>query len=326
MKSTTELRSLFDSELKSALRPLEIERKKLRNQYIVFGLGITISIVLAVVFFRFNRPFWGSAIGLISTVTFFILIQLTNTKREKYRKLYKESVVRVILQIINPEWQYRPDYCVARENYFHSQLFDTPLNRYSGDDLVYGSLEETGFQMSELHTEYEVETSDSNGNTSKEWRTIFKGLFAFADFNKEIKGKTIVVPDTGENLLSYFGLEFQALCSQGEIVKLENVEFEKYFKVFGSDQIEARYVLTPIMMESLVKIRKKYNRYVYFSFIGSRVYMAIYYKKDMFEPRIFKSGIRFNDMLQMNEQFGAIETLIRELNLNTRIWTKPNPT
>jgi len=80
------------------------------------------------------------------------------------------------------------------------------------------------------------------------------------------------------------------------------------------------------MMESLVKIKKKYNRYVYFSFIGSRVYMALYYKKDMFEPRIFKSGISFNLMAQMNEQFGAIETLIRELNLNTRIWTKPMPT
>ena len=46
------------------------------------------------------------------------------------------------------------------------------------------------------------------------------------------------------------------------------------------------------------------------------------FNKDLFEPRILKSGVRFEDMEQMNEQFNLIQTLIHEMNLNTRIWTK----
>jgi hypothetical protein len=72
----------------------------------------------------------------------------------------------------------------------------------------------------------------------------------------------------------------------------------------------------------MVNIYKKYKRPVYFSFIGSRVYVAMSFNKDLFEPRILKSGVRFEDMEQMNSQFSLIQTLIHEMNLNTRIWTK----
>jgi hypothetical protein len=50
--------------------------------------------------------------------------------------------------------------------------------------------------------------------------------------------------------------------------------------------------------------------------------VALYNKKDLFEPRIFGSGVRFEDVLLMNEQFRTVQMIVRELNLNTRIWTK----
>ena len=75
-------------------------------------------------------------------------------------------------------------------------------------------------------------------------------------------------------------------------------------------------------MESIVNIHKKYKKRVYFSFIGSRVYVAMSFNKDLFEPRILKSGVRFEDMEQMNDNFSLIQVIIHEMNLNTRIWTK----
>jgi hypothetical protein len=76
------------------------------------------------------------------------------------------------------------------------------------------------------------------------------------------------------------------------------------------------------MMEAMVQIRKKYKREMYYSFVGSRVYIAMSFAEDLFEPRIFKSGVRFEDMETMSEHFGIIETIVHEMNLNTRIWTK----
>ena len=46
------------------------------------------------------------------------------------------------------------------------------------------------------------------------------------------------------------------------------------------------------------------------------------FDEDLFEPRIIRSGVRFEDMEQMNEQFKLMQVLIHEMNLNTRIWTK----
>jgi hypothetical protein len=76
------------------------------------------------------------------------------------------------------------------------------------------------------------------------------------------------------------------------------------------------------MMEAMIRIVEVYGKKVYFSFIGSRVYFAIMISRDLFEPRIFTSGVRFEDVERMNRNFGIIETLIHEMNLNTRIWTK----
>ena len=103
---------------------------------------------------------------------------------------------------------------------------------------------------------------------------------------------------------------------------MENVAFEKLFVVYGTDQIEARYILTPAIMEAMIRIVEVYGKRVHFSFIGSRVYVAIMIDQDLFEPRIFSSGVRFEDVERMNRNFGIIETLIHEMNLNTRIWTK----
>ena len=112
------------------------------------------------------------------------------------------------------------------------------------------------------------------------------------------------------------------MSGRGELVKLENVEFEKEFVVYGTDQIEPRYILTPVMMEKMLALIEKYGHVMHFSFIGSRVYCAMSVSKDMFEPRLFSSGVRFEDVQEMHDYFAFIEVIIQEMNLNTRIWTK----
>lgn len=320
MKSTTELRTLFENQLKPSLQSLEGKRKKLMFKYIGFYSGIIISFASVWILTKYSDfAFYG---GLTGILTFVILLLITRSEKSDYRREYKQRVVKAILHLINPEWSYQPDNCISEKDYRKSELFTTSYDRYNGDDLVFGTIEKTDFQISELHTEYKRTTSSGKGNRHTEWHTIFKGLLAHAEFNKEIGGKTIVLPDTAEKLFGFFGQKIQSLSGRGKLIKMENVEFEKLFVVYGSSQIESRYVLTPTMMESLINIRNKFNRYVYFSFIGSKVYVALYYSKDMFEPRIFETGVRFEDMQRMSEQFRTIQTIIRELKLNTRIWTK----
>ena len=70
-----------------------------------------------------------------------------------------------------------------------------------------------------------------------------------ADFNKNFNGHTVVLPDTAEKILGKFGQSLQSMSSRGELVKLEDPEFEKEFCVYGDDQVEARYILSPALMK-----------------------------------------------------------------------------
>ena len=44
---------------------------------------------------------------------------------------------------------------------------------------------------------------------------------------------------------------------KGEKVNLESVEFSKVYDIFGDDQVESRYILTPSFMERLLKYNQK---------------------------------------------------------------------
>ena len=321
MKSIDELKDLFENKLTPNLESLEVQRKSLLKKVILI---IIIVVATGLIFFVGNTSpnlsflFYLIPIGVIALV---YLIYKALLAQNLYRDEFKEKVVRTIVNLINPDWKYDPYDHITQEQYKKSKLFTKGVDRYKGDDLVTGVMDKTDFRLSELHSEYKTTTTDKHG-TKTTWHTIFKGLFAHIDFNKEIIGETIVLPDTAEKLFGSFGRKLQSMSSRGKLIKLENIEFEKLFVVYGSDQIEARYILTPAMMEAMVNIVKRYNKDVFFSFIGSRVYFAIGFNDDLFEPRMFKSGVRFEDMSKMNEQFGIIQTIIHEMNLNTRIWTK----
>lgn len=320
MKSTEELHKLYESDLKPALQAIEGKRKNLLTKYIICIVGALASFAAAFFLAETYIIVFYLAIAAILGLGAYLFF-IVKKEQRAYRAIFKQDVVKEIVNLINPDWQYNSDGRISESDYNSSQLFNRRLDKYEGDDLVTGIMEKTDFRFSELHTQYKTTKTNSEGKTETEWHTVFKGLFAHADFNKEIKGRTFVLPEHASKQFNKFGMSIDD-GGKTELVKLENPVFEKIFKVYGTDQIESRYVLTPTMMEAMVNIYKKYKRRVYFSFIGSRVYVAMSFNKDLFEPRILKSGVRFEDMEQMNSQFSLIQTLIHEMNLNTRIWTK----
>ncbi len=318
MKSVEELKALYESELKPQLTGLEKKRKTIKRFSRWGGL-------IAIFSFIFIRLIPNQTILIVVSILAIIAVLYLLIKGGmmyfSYRKEFKKEVVTKIIDLINPDYNYNADKHISTNNFIQSKLFSHTPDRVRGDDYVSGTIEKTDFEFSELQAEYKT-TTTKDGKTETSWHTIFAGLFFHADFNKHIEGTTFVLPDVAEKLLGKFGQKFQKSFSKGKLVKLENPEFEKKFVVYSSGQQEARYILTPVMMEAMVSLQNKYKRKMHFSFIGERVYCAIKFNKGLFEPRIRKSGVNFNDVEEMYHLFGLIETIITEMNLNTRIWTK----
>ena len=68
-------------------------------------------------------------------------------------------------------------------------------------------------------------------------------------------------------------------------VGLEDPEFTKQYSVFTTDQVEARYLLDPVMMEKIINLHMSCmaNSYA-MSVIGKQVFIMIGREVDLFEP------------------------------------------
>jgi hypothetical protein len=318
MHSIEKLQSLYDSELLNELTSLEQARKAIRSNYIKAIIAFLVAGVCA--FCVSNEVLLSVAVPLMLAALGYIVYVLVKSRRnvKQFKADFKRQVVQKIIQFIDPTWKYYPQNAISKSDYTKSELFLKSFDKYKGDDLIEGKIEKTDFKCSELHTQYIKKTKDK-----EEVITIFKGLFFHADFNKNFSGKTFISTDhTGKILGSMIGDFFEQFTRNEDLVKLENPEFEKAFVVHSTDQIEARYILTPKIMERVINFKNTVGVPVVFSFVGSRVYCAISFKTALFEPKIFRSNINFDDVKQMYELFKINEIIIQELNLNTRIWTK----
>jgi len=318
-------------ELEPILRELEQDRTQQVSQFAQITLwSVVVGGVLSLMLALFRAGAWS----LVPLGIALIVIAATYaTKADAWRRAFKERVMYHLVKYFNPNLQYHPHGSISPREYELSMLFHNSPDpdRYQGEDLIEGVIDKTDIRLSELHTQYKQVTYDSKGRRHEQWITIFRGLFISADFHKHFQGITLVLPDTEQSWLGGFGQWLQSLSAKlgnqpGELVKMEDPEFERLFKVFSTDQIEARYILTPSMIRRILEFRARTNAPVRLSFIASRVFIAIPTAHNYFEPPSFFAPA--NKLLEPEtlahyfEELRFALAVVDELNLNTRIWTK----
>jgi len=145
-----------------------------------------------------------------------------------------------------------------------------------------------------------------------------------ADFPKHFSGHTVVLPDFAQRTFgSLIGQFLQsANFSRAQLVKLDNPEFEKFFVVYATDQIEARYILSHSMMQRIVRFRKKVGHEVSISFVEGEVYIAVHYNKDTLEPAIYESLLNYKVAKEYIETLYFALGVVFELQLNKKLWSK----
>lgn len=315
-----------NAQLLESLSILEPQRRAIRNNYLIaIALAMPLFLFEIVTFFplglqgtEFENIFPWLFIPLGIGVIFGIRGIL---KHRSYTAEFKDQVVSKIFRDIAPTLAYSPRSQIPVGAYSASKLFKTSFDCYKGDDLLQGKIGKTDIMFSDLHTRYY--TKNSKGE--KRWHTIFKGIFFIADFHKETNEETFVLPDLAEKRLGSIGKMLQKnnpFKHAGNLIQLENKAFEKEFAVYGTNQIEARYCLTPTMMEAILKIQAQFKSQIRISFLNSRMHVAISSRKNNFEPRIFRSSVDVNMIEEMRTLFVLLTSMVEELDLNTRIWGK----
>lgn len=322
---------LYEEKLKKQLQHLETKRKSILIFYII-AIVLFVGGLFSILYFMGTlspiaiKQHAGKVI-LSFVVPVFLgiyIIGFGNKRIPAYKNLYKKEIVQKILTGIAPNWEYDAKAHVSEEHYIDSGLFNKSYEDFLGDDLVRGKVGQVDFESSELKTGNTQRYTDSEGDDSTKWVAVFKGYFFHAQFNKHLKGETYLVHGDLEAVAETLrpGSSHSKRKPRGRMVSLENKEFSSIFIVTSTDQIEARYILTPRIMEALVNIYQLFKQPIRLSFLGDKVYLAMLFSKDLFEPSIWKSGVNKKEIEKMAHLFLLNKIIIEELDLNTRIWTK----
>lgn len=166
------------------------------------------------------------------------------------------------------------------------------------EDHFHGAYKDAEYDLYEGHLEQR--STDSKGRTR--YTTVFRGQLIRMAFPRKFLGVTIVRRDAG--IFNVFG--------GGDGLKkvgLEDPKFEKAFEVWGSDQVEARYILHPVLMQRLLDLETSFKgKSLRCAFEGGDMLVAIE-GGNLFEPGdLFKT---FKDPARARRIVDEIANVVR---------------
>lgn len=329
MKTSAEFHAFYESDLLPVLKTLDADRKKIAKAVYVFILLSLILLAGNIGFVLLGLPtgagnFVGFLYGSLAVIVlgFFVLMKFWYPgKKADLNSRFKTEVISKMVNFVEESLNYFPSEGIAQSAFQQSKIFLDRIDSYHSEDLIRGQIGNTAIQFSEVHAQRK-EVTRNNNSTETRWITNFKGIFFVADFNKNFNGRTVVLTDQAERLFGGLGTMLQKMNKMRDpLIKLEDPEFEKVFAVYGTDAIEANYILSPALMRRIIDFKNKSGK-IQLSFVDANVFISIPVSTNLFEASIFSSLINAKRHETYYYYLMLCTGVVDDLNLNNRIWTK----
>jgi len=226
----------------------------------------------------------------------------------RYKNTYLEIVYPALFTGIDADLKidssrYKPDLSFESSHFLHPRAVKT----YEWSDVISGKKGATAFKLCHLQAFHDSEVR-------------FQGLFFQADFHKHFDGFTAVTPRRG---IHGFKLSLKRFKRMGLTeVLLEDPRFDEQFAVFTDNQVTARYILSPSFMETILHLQAKYGCQLFASFQDEDMYLGLDLRKEMFTVDIHSLADDRYMLQKLYEELRDCVSLIDQLNLNRRIWSK----
>lgn len=282
-----DFRALYDSAIRPELEALELRRRKAMDFLKVVG-GIGLLLVIVVNIIPGNGPEGMLMLaGLAMCVISVIPVLKIGTEA-------KGVIVGALCKALGLQFQpngFKPAALQQMQALRLLPAFDS--ERY--EDRFTGSRRGCDFELCE---------ADLDQGSGKSRTNVFKGQLFSVAFPRRFLGTTVVLRDAG--WWNRFGRPKDL-----ERVGLEDPHFEKIFEVTGSDQVEARAILTPDFMEKLLALEAVFEgTALRCAFAGGRVLIAVE-GKDRFEiGDVFRNLVDYGRVQQVARDLEAVFGLI----------------
>ena len=302
------LKETFEQKIKPNLDAIEQRRadfndkfKKRRRLVNIKILPLSVIVALLLVVLGADGSYFS-----IIVITFFIGTGWAYKPALDYIHFYKRNVLPLIVKMYG-NFNYSLNASFTKDEIKKWAL--TPHFDYlKTEDSISGSVDNIGFEFSEVL----LERGGRNGRS-----TSFQGCVVVLTMPFSFDSHTIVKQDLGKlaNWLS-------KASKSTKKVALENVAFEKVFEVFSTDQVLARYILSPVMMEQLLTLYALFVKNVNASkleceFIDNKAVFFISYRENLIEPAwITQSAFELNSLPLIEKEIALLMSISKQLNLD----------
>ena len=305
------------------------KQKECRATVVVSPISVILGVGVITLFLIFGNRFDSDQLSSFGFMMVFLLvfsrylfkilnyIEKVEKAKEEYNEFYKEVFILAIIKDIDESFTYSA-YGGISQSEFNAAGIYRPSTFYS-EDSVRGVYKGVKFNLCEIIS-HEREYPRINNKYVAIFILLkyafdkysdFKGSVLKCEFNKKFNGKTTVVSKD-------FNTKFL-----GEKELLDDVKFNENFRVFTTDKIEARYLLTPKFMGKLnmLKAYKNTLKSPSAAFMDDKFYLFCFSRRNFFEGRLFER-LDIAEARREQRYVRQMLSVIDELNLSLELYNR----
>ncbi len=246
-----------------------------------------------------------SAAGITFVVLGALWWWVTAPKRQ-YAKAYKDEILPHIAKALG-----NLSYCAEGKipmDLLKPSKIIPHHHKYKSEDCFEGEYKGVNLKLSEI----KLKERRRSGKRTR-YVTVFKGLCVLLDMpRKTFAGHTILLKDFGK-----VGEWFKEKSTGLDRANLVDPEFEKTYDVYTNDQVEARYLIDPVMIEDLKSLCEIYEANgMSAAWFNQSMLILLPSKKNHFEPAgIYAPATDEQSVLELKHELGKILGIIDHLHL-----------
>lgn len=350
----------MDDALKSFLDEkatyLEKQRKKaIRINYvykIVKPLRSLLNAAFVVlVFINVIAPIFIPLLIIVGVLA--LLFSILNDPKEVFESRLKNRVLPEIFKHVNPSFQYASEGyngTTLQESKLLSKGFFKNTVKLKGEDYVKGKINNIDVEFFEIQFFKEVvnyaKTAGGcllslilipvelfknifHGDTQpdelfvgvvRDTNIFYSGFFMYADFHKDFNGKVLMIPKKNDRIKDKM---FELLEPKNlGTISMENPYIDNQYNIYSSNPTLGYYVLSQSLIDKIHSMSEKERALPIISLINGKMYFIIPWNKNFFSVNLFSKIESGDYFLPYLNEVKSFETIIKDLNLDTRIWTK----
>lgn len=253
----------------------------------IVGLIICIIINILYVLLIKNKNIL-SLVFLVFIDIFIIIATITisqfSKEYKKYLKIYKEKVIKSIIDNFYDDVEYFPFNMLPEKTYLESNCMN--YDTYYSEDYFKGTINNKNkIEMAEVTTKEIRKYKDSDGEEQEKEIIIFSGLFSKIELGKSINNELEIYRNNNSEIF------------KKNKVEMDSSEFEKNFDVNCTNKIVAMEILTSDVMEELLRFKENSNIEFSIRIKNDKLYLK-FICGDMFEIGKLKKGSLDKELLE----------------------------